>query len=101
MEALRIIGILVVVVLGLLFGVRPLVKRVTTAVPAGGRRVSEVPAASGIELQRRFEAQLAAGESDERKGRLDALSNRMTKLSQDDPQNAARLVRAWLDEDIN
>ena len=101
MEALRIIGILVVVVLGLLFGVRPLVKRVTTAVPAGGRRVSEVPAASGIELQRRFEAQLAAGESDERKGRLDALSNRMTKLSQDDPQNAALLVRAWLDEDIN
>ena len=103
-EALRIIGVVALVALGMQIGVRPLILRVTTLRSAAGSVSGALPEqlpSQDDELRRRIEAELRAGEVTNPRGalKLDALSNRVTALSQQEPQNAARLLRAWLDDD--
>ena len=100
-EALRILGVLILAVLGIMFGVRPIVGRVTAALPPGRPAAAALgagtpPATSG---QQDMQAELQSIEGSGARGRLDVLSNRVTELSQQQPENAARLLRAWLDED--
>ena len=100
-EVVRILAVLLLVVLAVMFGVRPVVRRVTTALPAAGdtRALPAHVPRTIDQLQEEMEAQLQASEAASPRGKLDALSSRVTVLSSKEPENAARLLHAWLGEE--
>ena len=90
-EAARILGVLLLAVAAFLFGIRPLVRRVSSLQAAG---------AGAGRLQGGFtSAQLNEAEAMSPRGRLEALNTHANTLSSKEPENAARLVRAWLGEE--
>ncbi len=90
-EAARILGVLLLAVVAFFFGVRPLVRRVSSLQAAG--------AGAGRLQGGLTPAQLNEAEAMSPRGRLEALNTHANTLSSKEPENAARLVRAWLGEE--
>jgi flagellar M-ring protein FliF len=90
-EAVRILGVLLLAVAAFFFGIRPLIRRLS-AVQAAGAGTAQLQ--GGLTA-----AQLNEAESMSPRGRLDALNTHANTLSSKEPENAARLVRAWLGEE--
>ena len=90
-EAARILGVLLLAVVAFFFGIRPLIRRVSSlqAAGAGAGRLQ-----GGLTA-----AQLGEAEAMSPRGRLEALNTHANTLSSKEPENAARLVRAWLGEE--
>ena len=89
LETLRILGVLVLALVAFLFGIRPLMRKVTTmqagALTAGGGQLS----AGSLEDIEALSV----------RGKVDVLSTHAGTLNSQEPEAAARLVRAWLSED--
>lgn len=85
MEVVRIGAALLLTLALFQFGLRPMVRRVVTAAPAGGRQIAE--------------GQQGALSDVGQQAKIGALSTHATTLSHREPEHAARLVRAWLDEE--
>ena len=90
-EAARILGVLLVAVVAFFFGIRPLVRRISSLQAAG--------AGAGRLQGGLVSAQLNEAEAMSPRGRLEALNTHANTLSSKEPENAARLVRAWLGEE--
>lgn len=90
-EAARILGVLLVAVAAFFFGIRPLVRRISSLQAAG--------AGAGRLQGGLVSAQLNEAEAMSPRGRLEALNTHANTLSNKEPENAARLVRAWLGEE--
>lgn len=89
MEGTRILAALLLSLVVFQFGLRPLVGRVTAALSAGQSRRSQL--AGGGELQ--------SLEGVSQQGKIEAMSTHATTISSREPETAARLVRAWLEEE--
>ncbi len=85
MEVVRIGSAILLTLVLFQFGLRPMVRRVTTATPAGGRQLAGGEQAAFSEVGQQV--------------KIGALSTHATTLSHRRPEHAARLVRAWLDEE--
>ena len=90
-EVARILGVLLLAVGAFFFGIRPLTRKVTSSLSAGGD-VSQIGAGMTA-------AQLGDVDALSPRGRLEALSTHANTLSTKEPETAARLVRAWLGEE--
>ncbi len=85
MEAARI-GAAILLTLALFqFALRPMIRKVTVTVANGTAALSagQSPTLSDVSQQ----------------GKIEALSTHATTLSHREPETAARLVRAWLEEE--
>lgn len=107
----RIGGIVLLGLMAFFMFVRPVVRRALAAVPSPGPGSSAdaAPALPGpteraktvADLEGAIEAELEAAElavGGDRK-RIPVLSKRLAGMTQKEPEQAARLVRAWLQED--
>jgi flagellar M-ring protein FliF len=107
----RIGGIVLLGLMAFFMFVRPVVRRALAASPSNGPGVAAeaAPALPGpteraktvADLEGAIEAELEAAElavSDDRK-RIPVLSKRLAGMTQKEPEQAARLIRAWLQED--
>ena len=89
MEGARIVAALLLSLVLFQFGLRPMVGRVTAALSSGqttgGQQLAsgQVPSLEGVGQQ----------------GKIDALSTHANTISSREPETAARLVRAWLEEE--
>jgi flagellar M-ring protein FliF len=107
----RIAGIVVLGLFAFLLVVRPVMKRALSAPPSAhiladvGRVAAALPGPGGAprtiqDLEGTFEAELDAAEtakSDHR--RVPVLTKRVASLTQTEPEQAARMIRAWITED--
>jgi flagellar M-ring protein FliF len=101
-EALRIVGTLVVALLAILFIIRPIMRAVLPArtsapVVAGGATTMQAKTVQEIEAEIDAEIEASIGTSVAK--RLPALTRKATAITQKEPENAARLLRAWLTEE--
>lgn len=99
-DAVRSVGVIVLALVALLFVLRPMVQRAFTqtlpdavAAPAEGGRPKTVADIEG-ELQAGIEA-VAVNRGD---GRLPALSKKLSSVADQQPEQVAKLMRAWLTE---
>ena len=98
LEALRILGIVVIAALALFGVVRPMVRGSLGGLPATTRGVGGVEVPRKVqELENEIEAKLQAAGENARA--LPLLAKRAAALTQKEPENAARLLRAWLSEE--
>jgi flagellar M-ring protein FliF len=100
------IGGMVLIVLLVVFGVvRPVVRgtlgpAALVKTPAKSSSVAESQAPRTVaEMEGEMDAQLDSELPDGQARRLPALTRRVAKLTQAEPENAARLLRSWLSED--
>ncbi len=86
LEGVRISGVLALALVAFLFGIRPLTRKVSElrATASGGGQLA---------------GQLGDIEALGAKGKVEALSTHAGTLSTQEPETAARLVRAWLTEE--
>jgi flagellar M-ring protein FliF len=107
-EALRIFGVIALGFFALFGVVRPLMKAATTGgggvmMPVRGTAANKALAAVAAgapprtvqDLEAEMDAQLMSGEA----LKMPVLTRRMAALSQKEPENAARLLRTWLNEE--
>jgi flagellar M-ring protein FliF len=99
-EALRIVGVLLLAVFALFGIVRPLVAGSLASPGALARAVGAPGSAPRTvqDLENELDAQLQAAVDSAAPRRLPVLTRRATALSEKEPENAARLLRAWLTE---
>ena len=91
-EAARILGVLLLAVGAFFLGIRPLIRRVNSLQAAGAGAAGRLQ--GGL-----TSAQLSEADAMSPRGRLEALNTHANTLSGKEPENAARLVRAWLSEE--
>lgn len=100
-DAARIAVVLLLGVLSLFFVIRPMVRRglsaTRTALPPSGLP-QQLPR-TVEELQGELEAQLGAADASLEPRKISALTRKLTTITQKEPENAARLIRAWLTEE--
>lgn len=100
-DALRVVVVLALGMLALLAVIRPMVVRAfppaLTADRVAAASLQSAPR-TVEELQGEIEAQLQAAEASAPK-RLTALSKRVGVLAQKEPENTARLIRTWLQDE--
>lgn len=100
----RVVGVLLLVALVILFGIRPMIRRAlpAAAVQADGTMptVTQLPK-TVEELEGEIEQELIAAANSvvADKRRVPVLAKRLAMQAKTDPQMAARLVRTWLMED--
>ena len=107
----RIVGIVVLVLFAFLLVVRPVVKR-ALSLPRSAAMLADVATLSAAlpgpggaprtigDLDGTFEAELDAAENAKtEQRRIPVLTKRIGSLTQTEPENAARLIRAWMSED--
>lgn len=104
-EALRMLGVVAIGFFAIVGIVRPMMKNATAPGVAGGAsaapRALAAVSASGTsprtvqDLEAEMDAQLMSGEA----MKMPVLTRRMAALSQKEPENAARLLRTWLNEE--
>lgn len=110
MELGRILGVLTVGFMAFFMFVRPVVKRaLATAGPSVAHSVDAAPALPGssetprtvADLEGAIEAELEAAEANvpEDRRKIPVLAKRLGGLTKNEPEQAARLVRTWLQED--
>ena len=100
-EVGRVAAVLALGVIAILFIGRPLMNRglAVAGATAGGRLPQQLPRTIQ-ELEGELEAQLnASGALQDR--RVPVLTKRLAGMTQQEPENAARLLRSWLVEDRN
>jgi flagellar M-ring protein FliF len=105
-DAGRIVSVLLIATL-VVFGVlRPMMKRTLGAVPSQALAVAAAGPAgvkmpkTVAEMETEIEAELLIEEGGSLTSkRLPVLTKRVAKLTKDEPENAARLVRTWLSEE--
>jgi flagellar M-ring protein FliF len=100
-EVLRVVGTLVVALLAMLFIIRPIVRGVLPAkapVPLGAGAAT-MQAKTVQEIEAEIDAQIEASLGSSVSKRLPALTRKATALTEKEPENAARLLRAWLTEE--
>lgn len=102
LDAARIAVVFLLGVLALFFVIRPMMRRglsaTRTALPPSGRLPQQLPR-TVEELQGEIEAQLDAADPSVEPRKISALTKRLTTITQKEPENAARLIRAWLTEE--
>lgn len=100
-DALRVVVVLALGMLALLAVIRPMIVRAfppaLTADRVAAASLQSAPR-TVEELQGEIEAQLQAAEASAPK-RLTALSKRVGVLAQKEPENTARLIRTWLQDE--
>jgi flagellar M-ring protein FliF len=105
-DAGRIVSVLLIATL-VVFGVlRPMMKRTLGAVPSQALALATAGPAgvkmpkTVAEMETEIEAELLIEEGGTLTSkRLPVLTKRVAKLTKDEPENAARLVRTWLSEE--
>ena len=101
LEGARVGAVLLLGLAALLFVVRPAVRR-SLGTPQSSRQAAQLPQAlprTVEDLQNDIEAQLQAAEAKALEPRkVAALTKRLAAMTQKEPENAARLIRAWLTE---
>ena len=100
-EAFRIVGTVVLALLAMMFIIRPMMRAVLPArAPAPALASATTMQAKTVqEIEAEIDAQLESGLSNSVSKRLPALTRKATALTQKEPENAARLLRAWLTEE--
>jgi flagellar M-ring protein FliF len=105
-EALRILAVLVIALLAFFMVIRPAMRRAfppPAPAPAAIGAASAAPPRTVQELENDLEAeinaQLEAVAGHAASKRLPVLTKRATAFTDKEPENAARLVRAWLTEE--
>jgi len=98
-EAFRVVGIVVVALLALLFVIRPMMRSVLPAKVASPSIGATVQAKTVQEIEAEIDAQLEASMGTAVSKRLPALTRKASTLAEKEPENAARLLRAWLTEE--
>jgi flagellar M-ring protein FliF len=100
-EVGRVAAVLALGVIAILFIGRPLVHRglAPAGAAAGGRVLHQLPRTIQ-ELEGELEAQLDAAAAVQDR-RVPVLTKRLAGMTQQEPENAARLLRTWLVEDRN
>jgi flagellar M-ring protein FliF len=101
-EALRILGVLLLGVFAFFGVVRPIAANALgSGAPQKRRAISKGTAVRTVEdMESEIEAQLQAGaEGGASARRLPVLTRRVATLSEKEPENTARLLRAWLTEE--
>lgn len=103
LDASRVVAVLLVVLLLVFAVIRPVVKRTFGPAALAAERspvvVSQSPR-TVAEMEGDMDAELLdAGTPDAQARRLPALTRRVMKLAQQEPDSAARLVRTWLSEE--
>ena len=107
----RIATVLVVGLVACLVVVRPLMRRTVGAVSTTSTTLTPVAAQANVqldgvlprtidEIERELDDQLAP-QDDRDQHRLKALNKRVSDLTAREPEGTARVVRAWLDEDVS
>ncbi len=105
MEAVRVLGIVVLGVVALFGVIRPLVRgSLTGGVPAvagarGAAAPARVSAGGGARTVQDLEAEMDAQLSVAGPQRMPVLTRRVAALTRREPENAAHLLRTWLTED--
>jgi flagellar M-ring protein FliF len=96
----RVVAVFLVAAL-VVFGVmRPVVQRTLGAVSLPGAAAARQLPRTVDDIEGDIEGELDAGEApSEKQRRLPVLTRRVAKLTQQEPENAARLVRSWLTEE--
>ena len=100
LNAGRIIGVLAVVLIVVFGALRPTMRQALVA--AKFPRAGAVPQLSRTveDLEGEMDAELESGdERSQKSARLPVLTRRVVKLAQQEPENAARMLRAWLVEE--
>jgi flagellar M-ring protein FliF len=110
-ESLRYLGILVLVLVALLFVVRPMVttaaaaaKARPVAAVASGPRVAALPSGDRprtvAEIESQLEAQIDSDLEGKAEGqrRLPVLTRRVAGMAQKEPENTAKLIRSWMSD---
>src|SRR5690606_10609554 len=101
-EGARVLGVLLLALAAVFFVLRPMV------LAAGGPRVLPAAAGDGVaqlktveDLEGELEAQLNAAVEQRRleTARMPLLTKKANALVQEEPESAAKLLRAWLAED--
>jgi len=107
-DAGRIVSVLLIALAVVLGVLRPMVQRTLSAVPAAAATSALAAGAAGTnaprtvaEMEGEIEAELLLEEGGPiaQTRRLPVLTRRVTKIANDEPENAARLVRTWLSEE--
>ena len=99
LDASRIVAVLLVALLVVFGVIRPTVRRTLGAVVVENQLALAAP--QGARTVADVEGELGAHIDDEpvTPRRLPALTRRVSKATQAEPENAARLVREWLTEE--
>jgi flagellar M-ring protein FliF len=101
LEGARVGAVLLLGLAALFFVVRPAVRR-SLGAPQSSRQAAQLPQTlprTVGDLQNDIEAQLQAAEAKALEPRkVAALTKRLAAMTQKEPENAARLIRAWLTE---
>ena len=111
LDVARIATVLVVGLVACLVVVRPLMRRTVGAVSTTSTTLTPVAAQANVqldgvlprtidEIERELDDQLAP-QDDRDQHRLKALNKRVSDLTAREPEGTARVVRAWLDEDVS
>jgi len=107
-DAGRTVGVVLLCLFAFLFVVRPVVRRAVAAMPAPAPAAAQL-AAAGLQqqlprtvqdLEGEIEAQLDAAVATEMNEhrKLPILTKRLGTMTQKEPDNAARLIRSWLND---
>lgn len=103
-EALRMFGVVAIGFLAIFGIVRPMMKAATTAMPAvkgsaAPKALAAVAAGAAPrtvqDLEAEMDAQLMSGDA----MKMPVLTRRMAAITAKEPENAARLLRTWLNEE--
>ena len=99
LEIGRILGVVIVVVVALLFVIRPMVRVALTRSTALQTATGTLAVPRTVEdLEAEIDAQLAGAVAGQSR-RMPVLTKRVAALTEREPENAARLLRTWLTED--
>lgn len=98
-DLVKIVGVLLVAVLALLVVIRPMMQKAFTPVALPPVVTELQPARTVADIEGALDAELdqlaAQGRGD---ARLPALTRRLTKVADAEPEQVAKLVRSWLTE---
>jgi flagellar M-ring protein FliF len=99
LEVGRILGVVIVVIVALLFVIKPLAGGALTRSTAMQTATGTLPVPRTVEdLEAEIDAQLAGAVAGQSR-RMPVLTKRVAALTEREPENAARLLRTWLTED--
>ena len=107
MEALRVVGIVLLVVAAIFGVIRPMVTgslgpslpAVKGALGAGTAVAAAIAGGAGARTVQDLEAEMDAQLTTPGALKMPVLTRRMAALTQKEPENAARLLRTWLNEE--
>jgi flagellar M-ring protein FliF len=96
----RIVAVLLIATLVVFGVVRPAVRQALSAAVVAPRALATPRLPRTVaDMEGDLEAELDEGQEPSPQRRLPVLSRRVAKLAQQEPENAARLVRSWLAEE--